>query len=251
MSETPSETGHKSHHILFDGLILIISSTLFVWAVDYVFNQFKDSENEGNPLTTAIVQASTGSTEELQPYIAGNLEKKDLHGDTPLMMACYVNFFDHNKTEEQDKVRSPLVSYLLEQGATADEKDKDGWTALFWASWSGMTDTAKVLVNAGSDINLADRLGNTPLMIAAQRGNPEIVRLFLDHQAKVSQANSAGKTALDLAKQEKDRFAATLGSSDRERALTGKLWDNASVAAQHTVRLVQAVELLEASLATK
>ena len=81
----------------------------------------------------------------------------------------------------------PYTRALIDAGADINIEDKDGWTALIWASQCGHTETAKALIDAGADINIEDRQGWTALMWASHYGHTETVKLLIDAGAGDSQ----------------------------------------------------------------
>ena len=68
---------------------------------------------------------------------------------------------------------------LLASGANVHTKDKDGWTALHWASCKGFEEVVQALINIGSRMNSRDSLGRTPLMVAELWGKEEISMCLL------------------------------------------------------------------------
>lgn len=154
------------------------------------------------------------------------INTQDNTGRTPLMWAVYSNFNDPKKSQELDLSRVFYVKELLKvPGIRAQEKDNDGFTALHWATWSGMPVCSVELVAAGLDINEKEGNGYTPLMLAAMRGNDETVATLLKLGADASLQNAEGKTALQLATlsegayKKRDDWKYTLIFSDeREKA---------------------------------
>ena len=63
----------------------------------------------------------------------------------------------------------------------------------------GKTETVKLLLANGADVNAVDKKGRTALMIAAQEGRTKMVKLLLANGADVNAANTFGKTALSIA----------------------------------------------------
>ncbi len=62
----------------------------------------------------------------------------------------------------------PQVQAILAQGANIDAIDRDGTTALMFASQQGYTEIVRVLKDAGANLNLRrKRYGLTALMLAA------------------------------------------------------------------------------------
>ena len=128
-------------------------------------------------------------------------------GDVKTLVAAGA---DVNKGDEEDfgplmcaavEGRTDVVSFLLQNGANVDATDQYGHTALSWAVTKGDFDgTAKVLIDAGADINKANKLGFTPLMCAALTDHPRCFALLLDHGADVTPVNQTWhKTALEMA----------------------------------------------------
>jgi ankyrin repeat protein len=97
---------------------------------------------------------------------------------------------------------------LVKGGAKLDAASPDGITALLFAVLNARFDTAKVLIAAGADVNLADKWGRAPLYSAIdynttpRGGRPdrpssdvttplEIAAMLLDHKANIDFALKA------------------------------------------------------------
>jgi ankyrin repeat protein len=136
---------------------------------------------------------------------------------------------------DKDFAASVTVSQVesaLARGAKIESKDKDGYTSLMWAAWSGNLavvdtliaagaktetpdynrDTAliwavresnieceKLLISAGANVNATGNFDQTPLMEAAKNGDGASVDLLLENGADVNAANMHGATALIFA----------------------------------------------------
>jgi uncharacterized protein len=74
-----------------------------------------------------------------------------------------------------------------------------GLTALVFAARQGSLDSARVLVEAGADVNQTTRYGWTPLLTAVQNRHYRLASYFLDHGADPNRANKGGWTPLYLA----------------------------------------------------
>ncbi len=198
---------NKLTGILIDALILILVALVLVILIKVAKTSLEKKVPKDDPVVTAIVQgkiknvesvikeAEDHKTEGVKP-----LERSDDQGRTALMLTAYANLSSADAVAEIDEKRSPMVALLMEHGAPINQQDKDGWTALMWASWSGLDKTADKLLELGANPSLADRQGNTALTIAAQRGNVAIVRSLLSKGANLSAATKTGKTALDAAR---------------------------------------------------
>ncbi|MDE0593792.1 MAG: acyltransferase family protein [Roseibacillus sp.] len=87
----------------------------------------------------------------------------------------------------------------LERGLAPDLKDKDGLTALTWASLLGQQECAALLIRHGAYVNTRDGKGNTPLHAAALLGRSQSAQLLLAHGADVNAVSLEGNTPLDSA----------------------------------------------------
>jgi ankyrin repeat protein len=88
----------------------------------------------------------------------------------------------------------------FDQGPRA-EREPDGGelTALIYAARSSAVDTARVLLEAGADVNQTSRYGWSPLLAATQNQNYQMGKFLLDNGADVNLANKGGWTPLYLA----------------------------------------------------
>jgi ankyrin repeat protein len=76
-----------------------------------------------------------------------------------------------------------IVRTLIAAGAPLDHVNNLGWTALIEAIVLGdggprHTDTLRLLIEAGANVNLPDRNGRTPLSLARAQGHEAMVRLL-------------------------------------------------------------------------
>jgi len=115
-------------------------------------------------------------------------------GDTPLMDAVQYG-------------NDAVIKALLEGKADVTRRDKDGWTALYWAR---SVHAADLLVRHGADVNAGDHENNTPLMAATMVASLPLVQLLLDHNADVSARLDNGNNALGIAINLQDAVSAAL-----------------------------------------
>ena len=76
-------------------------------------------------------------------------------------------------------------------------EQQGGSTALITAAAFGNYDAAKLLIDAGADLNLKNNDGSTALHTSAFFCREEIVQLLLDNGADLSLKNNYGNTALE------------------------------------------------------
>jgi tankyrase len=97
-----------------------------------------------------------------------------------------------------------VARILLNAGADVNEKDKLGLTPLMLACGKptfGYRDIAETLIKKGAHINVRDALGYTPLLLALSGGTVDIAELLIDKGADVSARTRKGETPLSLAQQ--------------------------------------------------
>src|SRR5687768_16981068 len=83
----------------------------------------------------------------------------------------------------------------ISAGSNINEKDPFGGSSpLISAAVFGKTEEAKILLDAGADINFQNNDGSTALLSAAFFCRPEIVRMLLDAGADKSITNKFGAT---------------------------------------------------------
>ncbi|MDX2152443.1 MAG: ankyrin repeat domain-containing protein [Bryobacteraceae bacterium] len=112
---------------------------------------------------------------------------------------------------------------LLDAGASVDEGDERGQTALQQAAMAGDLEAVQLLVARGANVNLADKAGYTPLALAASVNEPDIMRLLLAKGADPNVANQfAGevrKGKIALVNMPPLLYAAPFGSPETVRML--------------------------------
>jgi uncharacterized protein len=79
------------------------------------------------------------------------------------------------------------------------EPDGGELTPLIYAARAGSIDAARVLLEAGADVNQVTRYGWSPLLAATQNRNYQLGLFLIEHGADVNLANKGGWTPLYLA----------------------------------------------------
>jgi ankyrin repeat protein len=135
--------------------------------------------------------AAVGKFDSLASNIYKNPELINSFSDdgfTPLGLSCY---FGH-----EDSAR-----YLLLKGAEVNTCSINGYNVypLQSAVAANNTDIAKILLEAGAEVNVRQISGITPLHSAAHHGNIELIILLLEAGSDVNAKTEDGKTAADLA----------------------------------------------------
>ncbi len=139
-------------------------------------------------------------TEELKKLLEPNLtESFEPHDPYELMM------IPPNKKAEmivkeinKDEPNLNLVSDLIVLGANLDWQDEDkyGYAPLHYAIDCGEVEIARMLIDAGADVDVQDEDGSTALHLAAMFGEIEIVQMLIDVGADKDIQNKRGNTPL-------------------------------------------------------
>ncbi|TRY89574.1 hypothetical protein DNTS_025292 [Danionella cerebrum] len=126
------------------------------------------------------------------------LDIQDKSGETALHVAARYGNVD-------------VVQYLCSIHANPDLVDRvilelclmlppqEQETPLHCAAWHGYSAVARVLCEAGCDVNARNREGESPLLTASARGFKDIVECLLEHGADMDSVDKDGHIALHLA----------------------------------------------------
>ena len=93
-----------------------------------------------------------------------------------------------------------ILKYLVDHGADVNVKDDGGWTPLYYAAmWQRDVEIFKYLVSVGADVNAKSENGDTPLHEVAKYGHGmEVFKYLVSVGADVNAKNKDGDTPLDL-----------------------------------------------------
>jgi ankyrin repeat protein len=123
--------------------------------------------------------------------------KEPIFGSTPLMKTV-----EDRMTDSGRNACSDTTKLLISKGANINATDKNGWTTLMYATYnSENTSIAKLLLDNGVDINTKDNTGKTALMHAATSYRAGTVKFLIDNGADVNAKDNGGKTALQYAEE--------------------------------------------------
>lgn len=100
-----------------------------------------------------------------------------------------------------------ILKALLAAGCDVDIRNRSeikgevDETALHCAAFWGRDDLAKLLIDAGADVNALTERKSTPLHDAARMGSVKIAKLLLEHGAKPDARDNEGETPLDSSRE--------------------------------------------------
>jgi len=92
-----------------------------------------------------------------------------------------------------------MANSLLDHGADAQRKDRNGYTPLHHAAHTGRVSVARALVRRGASIDARNTPLDTPLHLAARAHNDPLVDWLLTEGADVNAINLGRRTPLHLA----------------------------------------------------
>ena len=95
-----------------------------------------------------------------------------------------------------------FAKVLLDAGTDVNARDYIGYSALHYAAQNYLPEMATLLIAHGADVDAEDQYGNTPLWRATfdSKGRGELITILLKAGADRNHLNKKGKTPLDLAK---------------------------------------------------
>jgi ankyrin repeat protein len=136
-------------------------------------------------LLNALHVGALTSAEILIRHPKINVNVRNAHGETALMLACL-------------KGHAALAKLLISKQADVNQP---GWTPLHYAATGGHIELIQMLLEESAYIDAESPNGTTPLMMAARYGSAKATQLLIDEGADLQIKNQLGLTALDFAKQ--------------------------------------------------
>jgi ankyrin repeat protein len=149
---------------------------------------YGDDQAPVQPLAPELAKAiRDGDVKAVRAHLDGgaDVNARDADGNTPLLLAA-------------SHAGADCVELLLKKGADVNAANKAGATALIRAATN--YDKARLLIDAGANIQVKTELGKTPLTLAARRyGNSKAVKLLLDKGADANEHNPQGTSPIMVA----------------------------------------------------
>jgi uncharacterized protein len=155
--------------------------------------------------TALMVVARTGNVEAAQLLIGRKAEvnaKEEWRGQTALMWAAAERLpaMVRLLVEHGADVNARSNVNLWDRDVTAEPRRKymplGGWTPLLFSARQGCLECAKILVEAGADLNLQDPDLVPPVVTAIVNGHYDVAAYLIEKGADVNLADRWGRAAL-------------------------------------------------------
>ncbi|MCH2228896.1 MAG: ankyrin repeat domain-containing protein [Crocinitomicaceae bacterium] len=154
--------------------------------ITYILNEGADinyKDDQGNTLLhTSAKEANIKNAKMLVEQYNANIEAKNLHGVTPLMLAA-------------SSKNILVTNYLIAKGAEVNEIDGKGETALFYSLGNRSLHNFTTLLNHGADPNIKSSNNTTLLLSAAKQNQVQAMNYLLDNNADIFAENDQKENA--------------------------------------------------------
>lgn len=130
------------------------------------------------------------------------------------------------RMRDVEAVRRELAAGVNVDFVNGRAPNGDGGNTPLWFAaqgpWPGGVEVARVLIEAGADINRPSEHGRTALHMAAAWGHADVVRLLLENGADATITDDEGLTPPDIARQGYHSNEVTA----QQRSEIGKLFES-------------------------
>ena len=108
-----------------------------------------------------------------------NVNKPDIYGNTPIILACKL------QTKETNKLRCDIIKILISKKAKLYHTEPvNGWTPLHWVCFNGDLDATKLLLENGAIFFQPCLNGNFPIDLAGKKRRHKVVQYLLEYLEK-------------------------------------------------------------------
>ena len=153
--------------------------------------------------TAFMIAARTGKTDAIESFLkhGADVNKTNHDGQTALMWAASaknaaaVKLLTEHKADVNAKTHTAPPPKPLDTIFSAPYP-VGGMTALLFAARQNDEATAKILLDAGANINLGAADGTSPILVAVMNGHYALANFLLEHGANPNLADGKGRAAL-------------------------------------------------------
>ncbi|CAH0392727.1 unnamed protein product [Bemisia tabaci] len=177
-----------------------------------LLNMGADINSRNSRGDSVLHAAAEGGTARMASFLISkglDVNVQNFQGETPLHLAAKFNNASVAKVllakGANVNAGAHVISDYSEFGMKRSETKVDigsNITPLYWAASCRADDVAKILIEAGADVNAQSSLKYTPLHNAAQSGSMPTLQMLLKANANVNvKSTETGRTPLHLAAQ--------------------------------------------------
>jgi len=136
-----------------------------------------------NPKAACDVDAQDAGGKTALTYCCQN---NHLHTADFLIEKCSakVNYYTARKAAAKNFMKI-LKHFIEEDEGHVNETDSQGWTFLMDAAFHGQIEAAQYLMSCGADLNLKERNGHTALYWACYKGHTNLARILLEAGSQI------------------------------------------------------------------
>jgi hypothetical protein len=119
--------------------------------------------------------------------------------------------------------KTNTVKLFLEAGMNVNAKDRSGWTALHFASTSPFSiDIVKLLLSKGADVNAKTKDGDTPIDMAVLQKRSSIANLLKNPKAALASSDGVSAGAVAQGGGGSDIYMGKIPDQSPQNILTGE-----------------------------
>jgi len=102
-------------------------------------------------------------------------------------------------SDHRTEIRQIIAKMLIDAGVDVNVQNEKGRTALIFATKWNYIEIVQMLIDAKADLNIQDEIGNTALHYAVEYYRPEIALMLIDAGANRDIQNNHGETPYEFA----------------------------------------------------
>lgn len=140
-------------------------------------------DREGYTLLMLAIRDGNADIVDVLLAAKANPNARNIHGDTALRLAAF-------------KGDLAVVQKLVKARAFVN---MPGWSPLMYAAFNGHTPVVAFLLENGADVDAQAENGFTALIAAARGGHEDVVALLLKRKANPNLVSDKGESAMDFA----------------------------------------------------
>lgn len=187
--------------------------------------------------TAFLIAARTGKTDAIAVFLkhGADVDKTNNEGQTALMWAASaknaaaVKLLTDHKADVNAKTHPAPPPKPLDTIFSAPYP-VGGMTALLFAARQNDAASAKILLDAGANINLGAADGTSPILVAVLNGHYSLANFLLEHGANPNLADGKGRAALYAAVDMRNLEWSTRPAPPEKDAMTDLALINALIA---------------------